>query len=438
MAKLPHGSASQIETYLDCPRKWGLDKIDKIPRRANKYAQFGTDMHAVIEEWLQTGKEIDTATQVGEVAMAGARFWPAPGTCDVEREFFVPMGGTHANGFIDVFKQYRPDVDKPTLVHDHKSTGNYTYMKTPETLSKDPQGVIYGHVAWELDQSIGISEIDLNLVWVYYHRTKKSARKVQLRVIEDGAPEPERDKGVRPEFFGVLRRSDFEEQWDRMNLTLEEMTAIRVSGVGGNTLPYNVKVCPKYGGCDYFGKACKRSGSEILGGYMANAEMADKMKKALAAKKAAAAAEQEEPKEAATEEEGGAAEKSPDVKAPSVGAKMSLAEKMKAKRDAAAAAKGGDKAPEKSADEKKATEEKKTTSTSKPNSKPKGVTKTSKTSPAINAPEGVPATLTPTAGLQRDIVLAIVTEVAKKEGSKLDDYVLAADAALAIAEKLGQ
>ena len=45
-------SASQIETYRDCHRKWWLDKVRKLPTRSSHSQVFGTVVHSVIERFL--------------------------------------------------------------------------------------------------------------------------------------------------------------------------------------------------------------------------------------------------------------------------------------------------------------------------------------------------------------------------------------------------
>ncbi len=46
-------SASQLEAFADCPRKWWMEKIRKLPVIQKGSFSFGTVLHAVAERWLR-------------------------------------------------------------------------------------------------------------------------------------------------------------------------------------------------------------------------------------------------------------------------------------------------------------------------------------------------------------------------------------------------
>jgi len=51
-------SYSQLHTYLDCPRQYQLERVEKIPRRPGWWFPGGTAVHETIEIYLrQTLKE---------------------------------------------------------------------------------------------------------------------------------------------------------------------------------------------------------------------------------------------------------------------------------------------------------------------------------------------------------------------------------------------
>lgn len=42
-------SHSQVETFSQCPRRWSLEKIERVPRAPSEHLLFGTAVHAAIE-----------------------------------------------------------------------------------------------------------------------------------------------------------------------------------------------------------------------------------------------------------------------------------------------------------------------------------------------------------------------------------------------------
>lgn len=58
--KWEHVSASQLDTYLSCNRKWWLDKIGSDSRREESPSQaLGKLVHSVIERHLLEGSPLD-------------------------------------------------------------------------------------------------------------------------------------------------------------------------------------------------------------------------------------------------------------------------------------------------------------------------------------------------------------------------------------------
>ena len=75
--KLPVLSASQIATFEACPRKWAYTKLDGVEAPAHPSAQFGTQVHAHLEEWF-AHRTLPPDTDTGKVARAMLPHLPAP------------------------------------------------------------------------------------------------------------------------------------------------------------------------------------------------------------------------------------------------------------------------------------------------------------------------------------------------------------------------
>src|SRR6185312_14572909 len=233
-------SATQIENYSLCPRKWAWDKLDRIKGPPNVYAEFRLGLHGQIERYLRDGIPFDLTTPEGEAAMAGIHFLPMPGTSGmvIEGDFTLQGWGHTFFGFKDV-QIWNPG--EVPLVLDHKSTGNFKWAKTPAELAENTQAVLY---AADAMVTTGSSAVDLR--WVYYKRTKPhQAIKVECQVTRESiAPALERIKGHA-----------------------DEMALIKLSGLRAKQLPPNPRACRAFGGCPYV-RQCDLSPQEEMSAIM--------------------------------------------------------------------------------------------------------------------------------------------------------------------------
>jgi RecB family exonuclease len=176
-------SASQIESFRLCHRKWWLNKVRKLKEPQKGSLTFGTVLHSIIERYQKAdelgrgpdGRPVDlyppgwekaldryTGQPDGEVdereqqlikvlvekAIADGVLERRPGR-QVESDFrrTVIDQGTHVQivGFID--------VSSHDQVEDHKSAKNTKYTKTAKTLGQSPQMLIYAmeliYRAWD-------------------------------------------------------------------------------------------------------------------------------------------------------------------------------------------------------------------------------------------------------------------------------------------------
>lgn len=174
-------SASQVETFRLCKRKWWLEKVAAAPTQDKGYFDFGTVLHAVCERYLGADdRGLDPATgQPVELYPEGWHIAPDTGVAmdadqqaliktliaeaidrgvlqrlegrEVEAHFTRPLLGlqdgegqpVQITGYIDYLL--------PDQVQDHKTVGSWRYAKSGEALQGDAQMLIY---AWELSNRL--------------------------------------------------------------------------------------------------------------------------------------------------------------------------------------------------------------------------------------------------------------------------------------------
>jgi hypothetical protein len=135
---LSHVSASQIATFLLCPRKWWLDKLGDNPIvRTTASQALGRDVHAVLESYLKSEtstldhpllakdtfpQTVDRSSVLVEHAIKLDRALPVVGLIDL-------VIIDHANKICEVW--------------DHKTTKDWRYAKTEEQLREDIQAKVY-------------------------------------------------------------------------------------------------------------------------------------------------------------------------------------------------------------------------------------------------------------------------------------------------------
>lgn len=288
-------SASQIADYELCQRKWGFNKLDRHPKKANKYAKRGTDVHEFLEDYSQE-KPVDFDTEIGKMVAPGLKFLPAPGTAHTERNFRFETDTAVYVGKIDL-SQYK---EMWVYIIDHKTTSDFKWLKHIDKLKVDIQSNLYAVAAIALTLALHDTrpqDIEVKMAWVYYRANPKrpAARKVQLHVLPDGAPKPERPKDVRSEHFGVMTHGELEERFAHIERVAAEMLDHHRQGRKAKDLPMDLRGCNAFGGCGYRGDPCKLGIRELVGAHMANEDLVKRMKAAAAKQKG-----EKPPEEAAT------------------------------------------------------------------------------------------------------------------------------------------
>jgi PD-(D/E)XK nuclease superfamily protein len=218
-------SASQIQTFSECQRKWAWRAIEGVEEPPNAAAERGRAVHAELEKYLRGG-EIDFTTEIGYIAAAGLEHLPKPSPeLLVEQEFHFEGPSGHS------YLGYK-DLEVPGTIFDHKTTSDLKWQKTADELRQDIQATLYAVDYFRNHPE----EPDVELRWIYYQtrNTRKSAV-TRLRVNQA-------------------------EVWHRF-LEIEKIAermhaAIQSDGepVKALDLPPNINHCAAYGGCPHQGR----------------------------------------------------------------------------------------------------------------------------------------------------------------------------------------
>ena len=227
-------SASQLELYKDCPRKWGFRYLDGIVTPPHPAALLGTEVQdEQIDPYLLTGRGFDFSRPSGEIAQKLVPLLPAPQSPGLvlRRKFEIPSpsGLFSYRGEFDIYaadsKIVPGLVGGVPLLGDIKTTGNLKYAKTAEKLCTDIQAQLYAMVILFEEPTD-----ELDAVW-FYTRTR-------------GAPKAERHH-VR------LIASHVAEQFKIIDALGKECATIKVQAPTAADLPPNARMCDAYGGCPF-------------------------------------------------------------------------------------------------------------------------------------------------------------------------------------------
>jgi len=137
-----HLSASQMATFVDCPRKWWFAKVAGLPQKSSASADLGKAIHASLEQWARAKTEpvsrflSSQHMQVVEPALQ-AGLLPNPHTFEPEEEISLPDFPLPVVGFIDVLY-----YDGSIL--DYKTTSSLRWALDEDGLRRSWQALFYG------------------------------------------------------------------------------------------------------------------------------------------------------------------------------------------------------------------------------------------------------------------------------------------------------
>jgi CRISPR/Cas system-associated exonuclease Cas4 (RecB family) len=227
-------SASQVQTFSDCQRKWSWRYVAGVEETSSPAAELGKAVHAQLEKYLRGG-EIDFTGEVGYIAAAGLEYLPKPGTpgLQVEEEFHFEGPSGHS------YLGYK-DLQVPGVVFDHKTTSDLKWQKTTEDLKNDIQATLYAVDYFRNHPD----ELEVELRWVYYQT--KNAKKSAITILRVGQTET----------------------WQRF-LEIEKITETMSAAADKQPLelPPNVNHCSAYGGCPHQGR-CNLSPFDKMRAHM--------------------------------------------------------------------------------------------------------------------------------------------------------------------------
>jgi RecB family exonuclease len=220
-------SATELETFKLCQRKWAYTYLDGIKPAPSKAAELGSSVHKFLEDYL-IGNSINYQTHEARIARPGLHYLPERLNATlVEQPFFFINNSHIFHGYIDFYEHIGCQT---WLIGDHKTSSKLSNALTSEELKRNIQATIYAQWAF---QELGADTVKLK--WVYY--------------LTKGTPQA---KCVEAEIKREEQPSLFEPQ-------LEIASAIK--GIVKNKpssldLPKNMGACFTYGRCPFYGP-CK-------------------------------------------------------------------------------------------------------------------------------------------------------------------------------------
>ena len=253
-------SATLINTWLECERKFGFRYLAKVYPAPAASAQLGTDTHKQNERYLADETPFDFTHKSGDIAASGLHLYPKPRTpgMRLEREFRFRSVRTSIvyYGLKDVElppglpqPQLRPsdnavqlfavpkdtfDGSKPGVL-DFKTTASIgDYAKTPDDLRYDAQGVLYA-----VDSCARYDSDAADLGWLYLQtRGAKRSLPVVQRI--------PRDHALR--LFDVIEDEAVKAARVRAEFRAQDKSA---TDFVNEQLAPNPAACGAFGGCPY-------------------------------------------------------------------------------------------------------------------------------------------------------------------------------------------
>jgi len=218
-------SATEIETFELCRRKWAYQYLDNIKPQPSKAAQFGSAVHTFLQKYL-TGNDINYETAEGRVASPGLAYLPQllPQRF-VERQVFFAKDGFIFQGIIDFLESLG---NRKWLIGDHKTCSSLTYALSSQELKKNIQANIYAHWAFLEEDAEEVS-----LKWIYY-RTKSTPKAICVE--------------------STLTHDEAERNFEPITHAANEIKRIVDSKAKSSSLPKNESACFKYGPCPFLAK----------------------------------------------------------------------------------------------------------------------------------------------------------------------------------------
>ncbi len=222
--KWSHWSASQAETFTQCPRKWWLNKIAGISEPERDNLKLGTQIHAEIERYYEGGPY--PTYESARLLMLDPAV-PKPGA-----GLLIEYPGDYHSGMTaaGIPCKLRIDLmdgraDDHLPIWDWKSTSDTKYCKTPDELSRNIQMTTYGEYAFRTFRPKTVS---------FNHGYARTKGGPKAKVVSTGP----------------LSRAHVASMYSKLECTVAEMDAAsRATDI--EAVPVEREHCNAYGGCPY-------------------------------------------------------------------------------------------------------------------------------------------------------------------------------------------
>jgi hypothetical protein len=248
-------SASQINVFTECQRKWAWKYIAKLPDPQSPAAALGTEVDETqLQPYLRDGREFDYSRDSGYIAASALAYLPKPKSdgLEVQKHFVIPSPTVAESnfgyqGFLDLWlpRGGMPDVDGGPVVVDFKTTSDLKWAKTEGQLLTDTQAQLYA--LWALWETRAAA---VDLVWIYMQtRGPKRTKRVHVRV----------------------EAQHVADQFGRIDEVANRLVQIRRTVTDPLELPPSPSMCEAYGGCPFRHK-CNLSPAEMIDAQAAKEE----------------------------------------------------------------------------------------------------------------------------------------------------------------------
>ena len=249
-------SATAVETFKLCNRKWWLRFWRDVPTPHNPATHLGTVLHAVCERWL-----LAEPSEVVECYPEGwdATLSPAEGalvkqlvTYAITEGILVRQPGRRVEmdfmrrlgiiGGLTVFVRGTMDlVVEPDLIEDHKTCKRAKYIKSAKALGKSDQPLIYANeLLAQLRESKKPQPARITIQNNYFNKETGKVKKVVAVSRIDGLP--------------GLTRQEIAEYWHDLHGVAEQIAATAKTTHRWQDIPDPLKIadaCNAFGGCPY-------------------------------------------------------------------------------------------------------------------------------------------------------------------------------------------
>lgn len=315
-------SPSQINTFQDCPRKWWLERVARLPTEPGvDHFTFGTILHGCLERWMSgteqgrvpsafeasdrtgkcpwgfdpVGKRWTTGPLVGQKFGAPVEVYPEGWQTHVEKGNSKTISDEEAKHIRHLVEQAiergvvvrdpeqsyersievavipgvklvgKVDLSKWHEIHDHKSFGNDRYIKR-----EGPEEPIDAPFAREDERSPNCVGDDQQLLTYAWALTMMDGWTGVVTLRHNQFPKKSDDRrGVRSVSAKVTHGRVMAHGEDVKSVAAEMVRVAAIEKFADTPGPKDVGACSKYGGCSFV-PICSRH--ETIPGYVTRVE----------------------------------------------------------------------------------------------------------------------------------------------------------------------